>query len=967
MNDTPYRYTAEMAERIELAWQDRWQSEGTFHAPNPAGPWADPEGVAGREKLFVLDMFPYPSGAGLHVGHPLGFIATDVFARFQRMTGKNVLHTLGYDAFGLPAEQYAVQTGQHPRKTTEENMVNMRRQLRRLGLGHDDRRAIATMDPEFYRWTQWIFIQIFNSWYDDSADGGHGKARPISELVAKLASGQRPTSSAVPWELLDADSQRQEIDDHRLAYISEAPVNWCPGLGTVLANEEVTTDGRSERGNFPVFKRNLSQWMMRITKYSDRLVDDLDRLDWPEPVKLMQRNWIGRSSGAKVSFLASHVDGESTVGIEVFTTRPDTLFGATFIVLAPEHPLVDSIVPGDTWPAATRAAWVPAGRDNVTPREAVAAYRRKASRKSDVERQSEGKDKTGVFTGAFATNPVDGRSIPVFIADYVLLGYGTGAIMAVPGQDVRDYEFATKFDLPVIRTVQPPQGHPTDEAFVGDGPAINSANSEISLNGLAVAEAKAKIIDWLRDKGLGQETVTYKLRDWLFSRQRYWGEPFPIVYDENDKVIALPESMLPVLLPEVADYSPATFDPLDAESNPAPPLARATDWVNVELDLGDGMRSYRRETNTMPNWAGSCWYELRYLDPANDDVLVDPDVERYWMGKQATTVAGAPAGSADPGGADLYVGGVEHAVLHLLYSRFWHKVLFDLGYVSSEEPFRKLFNQGYIQAQFFRDARGQSVPAAEVIEEATASGQIAYTWNGTPVSREYGKMGKSLKNVVTPDEMFARYGADTFRVYEMSMGPLDLSRPWETRAVIGAQRFLQRLWRNVIDEKSGELLVTHDGPDAATKRLLHKTIDAVSTDYEALRFNTAIARLIEFNNALTKLPKVPREAAEALVVMSAPVAPHIAEELWAKLGHEQSLTFVDFPRADPALLVDDMVTCVVQVQGKVRDRLQVAAVISDDDLQALALSGDKVKAALAGKVVGKVIVRAPNLVNIVAS
>jgi leucyl-tRNA synthetase len=968
-----------MAERIEMSWQDRWQSEGTFHAPNPAGPWADPEGVAGREKLFVLDMFPYPSGAGLHVGHPLGFIATDVYARFQRMTGKNVLHTLGYDAFGLPAEQYAVQTGQHPRKTTEENMVTMRRQLRRLGLGHDDRRAITTMDPEFYRWTQWIFVQIFNSWYDESADGGRGKARPISELVTALESGERTTTSRVPWAWLDAGAQRKEIDDHRLAYTSEAPVNWCPGLGTVLANEEVTTDGRSERGNFPVFKRNLSQWMMRITKYSDRLVDDLDRLDWPEPVKLMQRNWIGRSSGAKVSFQvpvadgstavdgASTADGATTVAIDVFTTRPDTLFGATFMVLAPEHPLVDSIIPVDDWPEGTREAWVLGGREAVTPRQAVAAYRLTASRKSDVERQSEGKDKTGVFTGAFATNPVDGRSIPVFVADYVLMGYGTGAIMAVPGQDVRDYEFATKFDLPIIRTVQPTDAHPQDEAFVGDGPAINSANDEISLDGLRVTEAKAKIIDWLRDKGLGQETVTYKLRDWLFSRQRYWGEPFPIVYDDAGNVIALPESMLPVLLPEVADYSPATFDPQDAESNPAPPLARAQDWVNVKLDLGDGLKSYRRETNTMPNWAGSCWYELRYLDPANDDALVDPGVEKYWMGKQAETIVGAPIGALDPGGADLYVGGVEHAVLHLLYSRFWHKVLFDLGHVSSEEPFRRLFNQGYIQAFFFRDSRGQSVPAAEVVEKATPSGEISYTWNGAPVSREYGKMGKSLKNVVTPDEMFEGYGADTFRVYEMSMGPLDLSRPWETRAVIGAQRFLQRLWRNVIDEVSGELLVIEDPPDEATKRLLHKTIDALRADYGALRFNTAIARLIEFNNALTKLPNVPREAAESLVVMTAPVAPHIAEELWAKLGHRESLTYVDFPTADSALLVDDTVTCVVQVQGKLRDRLEVAAGIVEEDLQAQALASDKIKAALVGKVVHKVVVRAPNLVNIVAS
>jgi len=966
MSDTPYRYTAELAERIELAWQDRWQSEGTFHAPNPAGPWADPEGVSGRAKLFVLDMFPYPSGVGLHVGHPLGFIATDVYARYQRMMGKNVLHTLGYDAFGLPAEQYAVQTGQHPRKTTEENMVNMRRQLRRLGLGHDDRRAVTTIDPEFYRWTQWIFVQIFNSWYDESAAGGRGKARPISELVAALESGERATDSGVPWTWLDADAQRKEIDDHRLAYTSEAPVNWCPGLGTVLANEEVTVDGRSERGNFPVFKRNLSQWMMRITKYSDRLVDDLDRLDWPEPVKLMQRNWIGRSSGARVSFPAQVADGSTPVAIDVFTTRPDTLFGATFMVLAPEHPLLDSIVPVGDWPEGTREAWVPGGRQAVTPKEAVAAYQLAASRRSDIERQSEGKDKSGVFTGAFATNPVDGRLIPVFVADYVLMGYGTGAIMAVPGQDVRDFEFATKFDLPIIRTVQPPAGHPDDEAFVGEGPAINSANDEISLNGLGISEAKAKTIEWLQAKGFGEGTITYKLRDWLFSRQRYWGEPFPIVYDEAGNAIALPESMLPVLLPEVADYSPATFDPEDAMSTPAPPLARAQEWVNVELDLGDGKKPYRRETNTMPNWAGSCWYELRYLDPANKDKLVDPEVEKYWMGKQVETVVGAPVGALDPGGADLYVGGVEHAVLHLLYSRFWHKVLFDLGHVSSEEPFRKLYNQGYVMAFAFRDDRGQPVPAAEVIQETSSDGGVSYTWKGQPVSREYGKMGKSLKNVVTPDEMFEAFGADTFRVYEMSMGPLDLSRPWETRAVVGAQRFLQRLWRNVIDEESGDVLVTSDAPDEATRRLMHRTIDTLRTDYEGLRFNTAIARLIEFNNALTKLPSVPREAAEALVVMTAPVAPHIAEELWAKLGHAESLTFVDFPKADPALLVDATVTCVVQVQGKLRDRLEVAADISADELQAQVMARDKIKSALAGKVVRKVIVRAPNLVNIVA-
>jgi leucyl-tRNA synthetase len=963
MNDTPYRYTAELAERIELAWQDRWESEGTFHAPNPAGPWADPEGVAGREKLFVMDMFPYPSGAGLHVGHPLGYIATDVYARFQRMTGKNVLHCLGYDAFGLPAEQYAVQTGQHPRKTTEDNMVTMKRQLRRLGLGHDDRRTIATIDEEFYRWTQWIFLQIFNSWYDDSADGGRGRARPIAELEALLASGERATPDGRPWSELSAAERRAVLDGERLAYLSEAPVNWCPGLGTVLANEEVTADGRSERGNFPVFKRSLSQWMMRITKYSDRLVDDLDRVDWPEPVKMMQRNWIGRSHGAKVFFPAPLVDG-TTASLEVFTTRPDTLFGATFMVLAPEHPLVDSLVPQGDWPEGTREAWT---GGSSTPAEAVAAYRLSASRKSDVERQSEGKDKTGVFTGAFATNPVNGAQVPVFIADYVLMGYGTGAIMAVPGQDVRDWEFAAKFDLPVLRTVQPTPGHPEDEAFTGDGVAINSSNDEISLDGMHVAEAKAAMIDWLQGKGLGERTITYKLRDWLFSRQRYWGEPFPIVYDEDGAAIALPESMLPLELPDVPNYSPKTFDPDDAQSTPEPPLSRAEEWVHVELDLGDGPKKYRRETNTMPNWAGSCWYELRYLDPANHERFVDPEVERYWMGRHTETVVNAPPGAVDPGGVDLYVGGVEHAVLHLLYSRFWHKVLFDLGHVSSEEPFRKLFNQGYIQAYAFRDDRGQPVPAAEVLESGDpAQGDVTWTWQDRPVRREYGKMGKSLKNVVTPDEMFEAFGADTFRVYEMSMGPLDLSRPWETRAVVGAQRFLQRLWRNVVDEETGEVRVSDEPVDDATNRLLHKTIDALRADYDALRFNTAIARLIELNNALTKLDRVPRAAAETIVVMTAPVAPHIAEELWGKLGHSGTLSFVDFPTADPDLLVDDTVTCVIQIQGKVRDRIEVAADISDAELEQLALSSPKIVTALDGRSVRKVIVRAPKLVNIVA-
>ncbi|HVK45513.1 MAG TPA: leucine--tRNA ligase [Micropruina sp.] len=955
MSETPYRYTAELAGQIETSWQDRWQAEGTFHAPNPSGVWGEPAKVGGREKLFVLDMFPYPSGAGLHVGHPLGYIATDTYARFQRMRGRNVLHALGFDSFGLPAEQYAVQTGQHPRVSTDANIANMRRQLRRLGLAHDDRRSVATTDVDFYRWTQWIFLQVFNSWYDPEAD----KARPIAALIDQFATGDRPTPDGRGWAELTGAEQASVIDGFRLAYLSEAPVNWCPGLGTVLANEEVTAEGRSDIGNFPVFKRTMKQWKMRITAYSDRLLADLDRLDWPDKVKAMQRNWIGRSTGASVTFA---VDGhEAAIG--VFTTRPDTLFGATFMVLAPEHPIVDAITPGEnSWPAGTLPSWTGGA---ASPSEAVTAYRDQAARKTDLERQ-ENKHKSGVFTGAFGVNPVDGARIPIFIADYVLMGYGTGAIMAVPAEDERDWEFAKSYDLPIIRTVQPSEGHDENTAFTGDGPTINSANDEISLNGLSMADAKTAIIEWLSARDLGVATVTYKLRDWLFSRQRYWGEPFPIVYDESGHPIGLPDALLPVELPEVDDFSPQQLDPDDSASEPLPPLGRAEHWATVTLDLGDGPKTYRRELNVMPQWAGSCWYEIRYLDPANTERFVDPEVEHYWMGpRDDNDVGGADVGSLDDvGGVDLYVGGVEHAVLHLLYSRFWHKVLFDLGEVSSAEPFRGLFNQGYIQAFAFRDARGQTVPADEVDEIAGEDGEIHYTWQGQRVEREYGKMGKSLKNIVTPDDMYDAYGADTFRIYEMSMGPLDQSKPWETRAVVGSQRFLQRLWRNVVDEQTGALLVTDEAMDDATKRALHKTIDAVARDYDALAFNTAIARLTEFNNALTKLDAVPRKAIEPMLLMVAPLAPHIAEELWSRLGHPDSLAYVPFPQADPTLIIDDTVTCVVQVKGKVRARLQVSADITEDALREQAMALPRI-AEETPNGVRTVIVRAPKLVNVV--
>ena len=942
MSEPSYRYTAKLAGEIEAHWQDRWETEGTFHAPNPAGPWAAPEKIDSRgEKLFVLDMFPYPSGAGLHVGHPLGYIATDTFARFNRMKGRNVLHALGYDAFGLPAEQYAVQSGQHPRVTTEHNIAIMRRQLRRLGLAHDPRRSVATVDVEFYRWTQWIFLQIFNAWFDEAAN----KARHIDELVEEFASGKRPTPSGRPWEELPAQERRRIIDSHRLAYLSEAPVNWCPGLGTVLANEEVTNEGRSEIGNFPVFKRNMSQWMLRITAYAERLLADLDKLDWPDKVKAMQRNWIGRSEGARV-FFTEAASGER---IEVFTTRPDTLFGATFMVLAPEHHLADGAA--SEWPEGTDPAWT---GGHASPAEAVAAYRAEVERRTDADRSGDDKEKTGLFTGRFAINPVNGQRVPIFIADYVTLGYGTGAVMAVPSGDQRDWEFAKAYNLPIVETVIPCSEHDGNSAWTGDGEVINSANPEISLNGMNVADAKTAITEWLEAKGLGEATVNYRLRDWLFSRQRYWGEPFPIVYDETGLPIALPEEMLPIELPEVTDYSPKAMDPEDRNSDPVPPLARATDWTSVELDLGDGKKVYRRELNVMPQWAGSCWYEMRYLDPANHDRFVGEEVERYWMG---------PRGEGDVGGVDLYVGGVEHAVLHLLYARFWHKVLFDLGFVSSAEPFRRLFNQGYIQAYAYRDSRGQTVPAAEV--EAHGEGEkMTWTWQDQFVKREYGKMGKSLKNIVSPDEMYEAYGADTFRLYEMGMGPLAQSKPWETRAVVGSQRFLQRLWRNVVNEETGDLVTRDTDIDEATLHALHKTIDAVNKDYENLSFNTAIARLTEYNTVLTALKVVPRAAVEPLVLMVAPLAPHIAEELWRRLGHDQSLAHEPFPVADPELVAEDTITAVVQVRGKLRAQLKVSASITEDELRELALAHPRIVKEIPNGV-RKVIVRAPKLVNVV--
>jgi leucyl-tRNA synthetase len=945
----PHRYTAALAGRIEGAWQENWAKRGTFNVPNPVGSLAPADGApVPDDKLFVQDMFPYPSGEGLHVGHPLGYIATDVYARYFRMTGRNVLHALGFDAFGLPAEQYAVQTGTHPRVRTEANVVNFRRQLGRLGLAHDSRRSFSTTDVEFYKWTQWIFLQIYNAWFDTAAN----KARPIAELVAEFDSGARGLDDGRDWAGLSAGERADVIDGHRLVYRADSMVNWCPGLGTVLANEEVTADGRSDRGNFPVFRKRLRQWMMRITAYSDRLLDDLDVLDWPEPVKTMQRNWIGRSTGATALFAATGANGE-TIDIEVFTTRPDTLFGATYLVLAPEHDLVDELVTA-TWPDGTDSRWTYGA---ATPREAVAAYRQAIGSKSDLERQ-ESKAKTGVFLGSYAANPTNGKPVPIFIADYVLAGYGTGAIMAVPGHDQRDWDFAHEFGLPIVEVIA--GGDISESAYVGDGVLVNSGY----LNGLDVAAAKEKITAHLESEGLGWARIEFKLRDWLFARQRYWGEPFPIVYDADGRAHALSEAALPVELPDVPDYSPVLFDPDDADSEPSPPLAKATEWVHVELDLGDGLKPYSRDTNVMPQWAGSSWYELRYTDPHNSERFCDKENEAYWMGPRP-----AEHGPRDPGGVDLYVGGAEHAVLHLLYARFWHKVLYDLGHVSSSEPYRRLVNQGYIQAFAYTDARGSYVPAEEVVER---DGRFVYPGPAGEVEvfQEFGKIGKSLKNSISPDEICDDYGADTLRVYEMSMGPLEASRPWATKDVVGAHRFLQRVWRLVIDEQTGDIRVL-DGPAQElatdTLRALHRTIAGVAEDYAALRNNTAAAKLIEYTNHLTKEHRdaVPRAAVEPLVLMLAPLAPHMAEELWLRLGHETSLAHGPFPVADPAYLVDDTIEYPVQVNGKVRGRVLVAADADQDTLKTAALADEKVQAFLAGANPRKVIVVPGRLVNLV--
>ena len=985
---------------IEAKWQQYWEENKTFRTPNPG----DADFEPGKPKFYVLDMFPYPSGVGLHVGHPLGYIATDIFARYKRMRGFHVLHPMGYDAFGLPAEQYALEHGEHPRVVTDRNIANIRQQFRRLGLGYDWGRELATTDVNYYRWTQWIFLQLYNSWYDRAAN----RARPIRELIHELESEryhvsfdgglvhsgaaaglealQGGPSGARVWHELSEEEQHQVIDAQRLAFLDEVPVNWCPALGTVLANEEVTNEGRSERGNHPVFRRPLKQWMLRITEYADRLEQDLELVDWPESVKLMQRNWIGRSEGAEVEFrvrgaagapddASGGEDEDADLSIVVYTTRPDTLFGATYMVLAPEHELAERIT-------------APAQRD------AVRAYVEQARNKSDLERTAETKEKTGVFTGAWAINPVNNEPIPIWVADYVLAGYGTGAIMAVPAHDTRDLEFAERFGLRVIQVVRPPEGIDW-RGFVNDGTAMNSPptgtaavglpDDVCDINGLPTPEAKRKITEWLETRKIGRAMVNYKLRDWLFSRQRYWGEPFPVVHDaESGRVLPLDESELPVALPDIADFTPESSE--DLSSPPQPPLGRAAEWVTVRgyvtgqgavrllasgeaAPSGAAVRVFRRELNTMPQWAGSCWYYLRYIDNRNDKALVDADCERYWMAPRGVSEGVTPRPGAElAGGVDLYVGGVEHAVLHLLYARFWHKVLYDLGHVSSPEPFGRLFNQGYIQAYAYQDARGIYVDTRDVEERGEGAGASWYSKRtGEKLTRTLGKMGKSLKNAVAPDEIIAEYGADTLRIYELYMGPLEASKPWSTRDIVGMSRFLASAWRKLVGP-DGVLRVAEGDADPSLARVVHKTIKKVGEMMDGLRFNTAIAALIELNNAMRADEPVPRSVAEPFVLMLAPFAPHLGEELWQRIrgtAWKASVSAEPWPTFDPQLAKDEEIEIPVQIRGRLRSRVHVPADADETQMRAAALADEKVRTEIAGREIIKVVCVPGRLVNIV--
>ncbi|WDF04275.1 leucine--tRNA ligase [Shouchella hunanensis] len=797
-------------QQIEKKWRTFWHDHKTFKTTEDQN----------KPNFYALDMFPYPSGSGLHVGHPEGYTATDILARMKRMQGYNVLHPMGWDAFGLPAEQYALDTGNHPAIFTKENIETFKRQIQELGFSYDWDREISTTDADYYKWTQWIFIKLY---------------------------------------------------EKGLAYVDEVAVNWCPALGTVLANEEIV-DGVSERGGHPVERRPMKQWVLRITEYADRLLEDLEELDWPESLKDMQRNWIGKSEGAEVAF---KIKGEE---VRVFTTRPDTLFGATYMVLAPEHKLVDQITTSEQ-------------------KDAVETYKKQVSLKSDLERTDLAKEKTGAFTGTYAINPVNGEEIPVWIADYVLISYGTGAVMAVPGHDERDHEFATTFDLPIKEVVA--GGDVSKEAYTGDGEHVNSD----FLNGMNKADGIAKMITWLEEKGVGTKKITYRLRDWLFSRQRYWGEPIPIIHWEDGSMSTVDESELPLMLPELDEIKPSGT----GES----PLANATEWLEV-TDPKTGMKG-RRETNTMPQWAGSCWYYLRYIDPTNEDVLVDPEKAKAWLP------------------VDIYIGGVEHAVLHLLYARFWHKFLYDIGVVPTKEPFQKLFNQGMI------------------------------------LGDNNEKMSKSKGNVVNPDDILASHGADTLRLYEMFMGPLDASVAWSTNGLDGSRRFLERVWRLIVNEETGKLNEKVQEADATDVliRTYHQTVKKVTEDFTEIRFNTGISQLMVFVNEANKQEVLPKEMAEGFVKLLSPIAPHIAEEIWQKLGYDESIAYAAWPTYDETLLVENEIEVVVQINGKVKAKLIVAKTASKDELEAAAKADDKVQEAIGDKTIRKIIAVPGKLVNIV--
>ncbi len=974
--------------------------------PNPG----DPDFDESREKFVIMDFFPYPSGIGLHLGHPLGYIATDVIARFRRMRGFNVLYSMGFDSFGLPAEQYAIQTGQHPRITTENNIKNMLGQLSLIGLAHDPHRRFSTSEPEYYRWTQWIFLKLFNSYYDPEVEwigpDGYknvGRARPISMLAQQLRSGEWlldehgvpvPKKQLTEGRIASEGELHAALDCARLAYIDQVAVNWCPMLGTVLSNEEVTNEGKSERGDYPVFRRPLRQWMLRITKYASRLLDDLMHLDWPRGVIQMQRDWVGRSEGAEIEFPALAQDGQQVI-IKVFTTRPDTIFGATFLVLTPDHPLVEPLT------AQAHAA-------------AVKAYREQAKQINVARGRAQGVEKTGVFIGNYATNPASGEKLPIWIADYVYTGYGTGAIMSVPAHDARDFEFAKALLLP-IKVVVNPSGDWLKEnapcetrlvstaelkslymsrpeifaaAFSGEGNAVNSASDQLSIDRLATQEAKTRIINWLESEGIGKAHVQYKLRDWLFSRQRYWGEPFPVVFDNGTgRVYPLAESELPVCLPELTDFEPVTGQAPD--SLPAPPLARATEWVNASgIVLEDGsvrliadesshqgqveiegrryeVRRFRRDANTMPNWAGSSWYYLRYFDPNNSEAFVGRSAEQYWSLRRL------PSGQCAAGAVDLYVGGAEHAVLHLLYSRFWHKVLYDLGEVSTREPFNRLFNQGMITADAYHDARGVYVDVHEVELREEGGRRVPYDRNtGARLIVNPGKMGKRYRNGIPPEEVIAQFTIDVFRLYEMFMGPLDASKPWQQEAIIGLQRFLQNVWRlaqSQLRQKSRPVL------DSNVDRLVHKTIKKVTNDIASLKHNTAIAALMELTNEFSRHDAVYSDHFRALVLLLAPFAPHLAEELMSLLRpeeHSRLKSVVNFawPTYDQEKSQDAEIEIPIQINGRRRSAIVVPVGITKEELEARVLADETLQRFTAGKTVRRIIsVMKPNrqIVNVV--